>query len=159
MRILLLDGVVELRKPSIIGTIAVGAAAVEPVFVSDLHIRQLKRLRVPIFRTLRAPFCGVGVADKILNFLKSFLNVGFKLRACCDDTTTAEAIAGKNTEHRFHVQILAPLSEFEQPQAVCRPVAPGTRMARALFDRANGFLPVETPIEGAALKIIAAGEP
>ncbi len=32
-------------------------------------------------------------------------------------------------------------------------------MARTLFDRPNGFLPVETLIEGVALKIIAAGEP
>ena len=32
-------------------------------------------------------------------------------------------------------------------------------MAGTLFDRANGFLPVETLIEGVALKVVAPGEP
>ena len=113
---------------------------------------------MPIFRALRAPFCGFRVADQILDFLESFLNVGFELRTRGDDATAAEAVAGKNAEQRFHVQILAPLSEFEQTQAVGGPVTPGAGMARTLFDRPNGFLPVETLIEGVALKIIAAGE-
>ena len=156
--ILLLDGVVELGEPSIVGRIAVGAGAVKPIFVSDLHILHLEGQGMPVLGALCAPFCGLSVPDEILDFLERFLNVGFQFRTSPDDATPAEAVAGKDAEQRFHVKILAPLSEFEQPEAVGGPVTPGTGMARALFDRANGFLPIEPLIEGVALKIIAAGE-
>jgi len=73
-------------------------------------------LGVPILGALRPPFCGVGVADQILDFLERFLNVRFELRTCCDDATAAEAVAGKDAEQGFMSRSSPPLSEFEQPR-------------------------------------------
>ncbi len=76
----MLDGVVELGEPSVVGPTALGAAAVKPIFVSDLHISQLEGLGVPIFGALCTPFGGLSVPDEILDFLERFLNVGFQFR-------------------------------------------------------------------------------
>ena len=79
LRILLLDRVVELAEPSVVGAISIGAAAVKPIFVSDLHIGHLEGLGMSILGALRAPFGGLGVAGEILDLFEGFLNVGIEL--------------------------------------------------------------------------------
>src|SRR6478736_8355765 len=138
MRILRLDGVVKLREPAIITS-----TAVEPIFVTDLNVGQLEWFGMTILRPARAPLGGLGVADEILDFFERFLHVRFERRTGGNHATAAEAVAGENTEHWLHVQVFAPLGEFQQPQTVGGPVTPATGMTGTLFYGAKGFLPDE----------------
>ena len=151
MRILGLDGVVELREPSV-----VTAGAVEPVFVADFDVVQLERLGMAVLDALRAPFGG-GVAGDVFNFIERVLNVRFELRSG-GNVIMFQRVTGEHGEHRFHVQVLAPAEKFRQAETVGGPVIPATAMAGPLLDGADGFLPVETLVEVIAFDVIAAGE-
>ena len=69
-----------------------------------------------------------------------------------------ERITGVDGEHRFGFQVFAPLQKLQQAHAVGRTIAPGTRVAGTIFNRAERLLPREAVFDFVAFNIIAAGK-
>ncbi len=101
---------------------------------------------------------GIGSAGDVLDLLQPFLYVGLKVRTRLH-YLPAQRIARIDSQHRLHVQVLAPLQKLQQPHAVAGVVAPGGRVGRAVDQRADHLLPVETGFDPVAFEIIAAREP
>ena len=69
-----------------------------------------------------------------------------------------ERIARVDGKQRLHVEVFAPLEEFEQAHAVGGAVAPGAEVRGAVNARADGVLPFETLADGVAFEVVASGE-
>ena len=153
LRILRLDGIEELREAAVIAA----RLAVELVLVADLDVFQRERRGVAVLGAARAPL-GVRAAGHVLDLVERVLDEGLEVGAGLD-ALLAQGVAGVDGQHGLHVQVLAPLQEFQQAHAVGRPVAPGVvHVAGALGDIADGLLPVEARFDGVAFQVIAAGK-
>ena len=78
VRVLRLDGLVELGVAAV-----VAAGAVEPVFVADLDVGEMEGRGVAVFGALGSPLCG-GVAGDVLDLVERVLNVGLEVGAGVD---------------------------------------------------------------------------
>ena len=110
-----------------------------------------------ILRALGSPLRR-GVARDVLHLVHGVLHVGIKILARCD-VFAAQRVAGVDREHRFDLQVLAPLQKFEQSKAVGRPVAPRRLMSGPIDHRANRLLPVEAVDDSIALEIVPSRQP
>ena len=149
--IALLDGFVELGEAAVV---AVGF--VELVFVADLDVGEVEGFGVAVLCSLGSP-PGGGAASDVFDLVKSVLNVGFKIGAGVD-VVAEERVSGVDGEEWLHVEVFAPVEEFEEAEAVGRLVLPGAGVGGTVDERADGLLPVEALIDAISFKVIAAGE-
>ena len=146
-----LDGVVELRKASVV---AVGL--VEPVFVADLDVSEFERRRVAVLRAPGAPR-SVHIAGHIFDFLQRLLNERIEVRARVD-VSAFKGIAAINCQYGLSFHVFAPLQKFQKPHSVSRAIAPRAGVAVALFNRTQRLFPFESSLDCIALQVIAAGK-
>ena len=151
VRVFRFDGVVELGK-----TAVVASRFVKPIFVADLHVGKFEGGGMAVFGALSAPL-GPGVAGDVFDFVERILHVRLEGGAGVD-VGVLQVVTGIDGEDRLHLEVFAPVEEFEQPEAIAGAVAPATGVAGAPGERADGLLPIETGFEGVAFDVIAAGK-
>src|SRR5207249_8996419 len=122
---------------------------------ADLDIGEPEGSGVAVPRPPRAPG-GPGAACQVFDLIQGVLHEGLEAGSA-GDMFTAERVTGRDAEDRLHLQILAPLQELHQPEAVGGAVAPRTLVARPLLDRPDRLFPVEPLRDGVAFEVVTAG--
>jgi len=150
-RVPLLDGLVELRVTAVIG-----AGFVELVLVTDFNVGEMKGSRVAVFGAFRTPLGG-GASGHVLDLIEGILNVGLEVGAGVY-VLLVEGVSGVYSEERVHVEVLAPLQEFEETHAVGGLITPRAGVRGTVDERAKGLLPLEALVDVVAFKVVAAGE-
>ena len=155
VRVLLLDGFVELGVAGV-----VGAGPVELVLIADFDVGEVEGVRDgrPL-GALGSPFGGNGAGD-ILDLFESFVNVRFKIRAGGYELLVRGCSIGEDGEEGLHVEVFTPEEELEQAHAVGGFDAHGLAWVGPLTvdERPNSLLPVEALPEAVAFEVVAAGK-
>ena len=151
LRILRLDGLVELREAAF-----VAAGSVEPVLVADLDVVQREGLGVAELGADGSPL-GAGVAGDELDLFESVVDVG-RERGAGVDVVALERVSGEDREHGLDLEVFGPFEKFEEAHAVGGLVVPRAAVRGAVDEWAEGVLPVEALVDLVALKIVAAGQ-
>ena len=149
VRILRFNRFVELRV-----TPVVRSRSIEIVFIADLDVAQRECRGMPIACAHRAPL-RVRCAGDVLDFVKPLLHVGIEIGSRLDQLS-AQRVSGVDAEQRLHVQVLAPLQEFQESHSVARVIAPRGRVCRTIDQRSDHLLPIEARLDAAAFEVIAA---
>ena len=152
LRVLGLDGVVELRVAAI-----VAAGTVEEVLVADLDIGQRERRGWPSLMR-RAP--QVVLASPVTYSISSSASCTIRRQGRAGgDMLVVQRVAGEDGQDRLHLQVFAPFQHLQQAHAVGRAIAPRALMAGPLVNRADRLFPVEPLGDRVAFQVVAAGHP
>ena len=149
-------GAAHLRGDEIVAVVVVRAE----VLVSDAHVRQRERARMPHPRAERAPFRRLRVAERELNAVEDVRREEAPARTRHGRVGLAElAVEGRREDReRTRPEVFAVEEILVEPEPKRLVVAPAVPERHTLLDRPDRQLPVVPRGEGRAFHHAAAGE-
>lgn len=128
----------------------------ELVLVANLDVVDLPGIRMAV-GDAQGAVGGAGVAKHVLELVKGVVDEGLQVRL--GDAGVVERVARVDGQDGLGVEILAPVEDLCESEAVGVDVGPGAEAAGAVDEGADGVAPLPAVGKGVALEIVAAGDP